>query len=45
MKAKCFCSKHGKLGLEDIIIKDREPVCGKCYAPLDFTDVKPRKVK
>jgi hypothetical protein len=45
MKAKCFCPKHGKLSFEQIIIKNREPVCSKCSSILEFGNVKPRKVK
>jgi hypothetical protein len=45
MKAKCFCPKHGKLSLEEIMIKGGAPLCNKCSSTLEFADVKPRKVK
>jgi len=45
MKARCFCPTHGKLPLEDIIIKNGTPVCRKCISALEFTDVRPRSAK
>lgn len=43
MKAKCFCPNHGKLSIEEIIIKNGSPVCSKCSSILEFADVRPRK--
>jgi hypothetical protein len=45
MQARCFCKTHGKLGMNDVVIKNNTPVCNKCFAILEFADVKPRKVK
>ncbi len=45
MKAKCVCPAHGQLPMEQITIRNGNPVCGKCHAPLDFGDMRPRKVK
>jgi len=45
MKAKCYCAKHGKLSLDEIIIRNGSPVCSKCLSVLEFADVKPRKLK
>jgi len=42
VKAKCFCPKHGKLKLEEILIKAGSPVCSKCYSPLEFCEVRPK---
>ncbi len=42
MKARCFCPKHGRLSLDDIIIKAGIPVCSKCSSPLEFCEVRPR---
>jgi len=42
MQAKCFCKTHGKLGFEDIFIKNGAPTCVKCSAELQFGTVKPR---
>jgi hypothetical protein len=45
MLAKCKCPKHGKLSMEEITIKNNIPVCKKCSSPLEFCDVRPRKIK
>ena len=45
MKARVFCPKHGKLRLEDIVIKDGTPICKKCKSKLEFGEVRPRRVK
>jgi hypothetical protein len=45
MLARCVCPKHGKLSMDDIVIKNNIPVCRKCSSPLEFCNVKPRKVK
>ncbi len=42
MKARCFCPKHGKLNLEEIVIKDHTPLCAKCHSVLEYCIVKPR---
>lgn len=42
MKAKCYCKKHGKLKLDDIVIKNGVPVCKKCYSVLEFCNIRPR---
>lgn|GEM_PF-2919643 len=45
MMARCFCPKHGKLDFEDIYIQNGLPVCNKCKSPLEFGEVKPRRVE
>ncbi len=45
MKARCVCPTHGRLSLDDIIIKNGMPVCRKCFAILEFGEVKPRRLK
>ncbi|MFH8108810.1 MAG: hypothetical protein QXY24_03660 [Candidatus Aenigmatarchaeota archaeon] len=42
IKARCFCPKHGKLSLEEIVVKNGLPVCSKCSSELQFTDIRPR---
>ncbi len=42
MKARIFCPTHGRLDLDDVIIKNGEPICKKCSSILVFGDVKPR---
>jgi hypothetical protein len=42
IQAKCICPTHGRLALEDIVIKNGTPVCSKCSAELQFGTVKPR---
>ena len=42
IQAKCFCPTHGKLSLEEIVIKNGVPVCAKCSAELQFGNVRPR---
>ena len=44
IKARCLCSKHGKLSLNEIMIKNGNPVCDKCFSVLEFADVRPRSV-
>lgn len=45
MLAKCYCPRHGRLDLNEIVIKNGVPVCAKCSAELEFANVKPRKLK
>ncbi|MEM5853609.1 MAG: hypothetical protein QW228_04545 [Candidatus Aenigmatarchaeota archaeon] len=45
IKARCFCPKHGKLGLDEILVKNGVPVCSKCYTELQFCEVRPRVKK
>jgi len=45
MKARMFCPKHGKLSLDDVIIKNGLPICRKCQAVLEFGKVKPRRIE
>lgn len=45
MQARMFCSKHGKLSLGDVVIKNGLPVCRKCQAVLEFGKVRPRRVE
>jgi len=42
MKAKCYCKKHGRLTIDDIVIKDHTPLCYRCHSVLEFCIVKPR---
>jgi ribosomal protein L37AE/L43A len=42
IQAKCYCPKHGRLELGDIVIKNGIPTCSKCSSPLEFGTVKPR---
>jgi len=42
IKAKCYCPTHGRLDLEEIVIKNGAPVCSKCSAELQFGTVRPR---
>ncbi|HKZ45192.1 MAG TPA: hypothetical protein VJ343_00635 [archaeon] len=42
IKAKCSCPKHGRLGFEEIVIKNGSPLCAKCHTVLEFCTVKPR---
>jgi ribosomal protein L37AE/L43A len=42
IQARCFCPKHGRLSLDEIVIKNGIPVCSKCSAELQFGNVKPR---
>jgi repressor of nif and glnA expression len=42
IRARCFCPTHGKLNLDEIVIKNGIPVCSKCSAELQFGDVRPR---
>lgn len=44
MQARCFCPEHGRLGFENILIKNGIPVCAKCSKPLEFGKVMPRPV-
>jgi hypothetical protein len=44
MQARCFCPEHGRLGFEDIIIKNGTPTCAKCSKPLEYGKVLPRPV-
>lgn len=39
-----FLPEHGKLGFEDILIKNGTPVCARCSKPLEFGRVMPRPV-
>jgi len=45
IQARCICTTHGKLSLEEIRIKTGIPVCSKCSKELGFGVVKPRKLK
>jgi len=42
IQAKCYCPTHGRLDLEEIVIKNGVPICSKCSAELQFGTVKPR---
>jgi len=44
MQAKCFCPEHGRLGFDDILIKNGTPTCARCSKPLEFGRVMPRPV-
>jgi hypothetical protein len=45
IKARIFCPTHGRLSLDDVVIKNGEPICKKCSAILVYGEVKPRKLK
>jgi hypothetical protein len=45
IKARIFCPTHGRLSLDDVVIKDGKPVCKKCSAVLVYGEVKPRKLE
>jgi len=45
MQARMFCPKHGKLSLDDVIIKNGLPICRKCQSTLEFGKVMPRRVE
>jgi hypothetical protein len=45
MQARCFCPEHGRLGFDDILIKNGTPVCARCSKPLEFGTVRPRPVE
>lgn len=45
MQARCVCPIHGRLKLDEIIIKNGLPVCIKCSSILEFGTVKPRKLR
>jgi hypothetical protein len=42
MQARCSCPKHGKLSLEEIIVKAGTPLCSKCNSVLGFCKILPR---
>jgi len=44
MQARCFCPEHGRLGFDDIMIKNGTPTCAKCAKPLEYGRVMPRPV-
>jgi len=44
MQARCFCPEHGRLGFEDILIKNGTPTCARCSKPLEYGKVMPRPV-
>jgi hypothetical protein len=45
MLARCYCPEHGRLGFDEIVIKNRTPICSKCSKALEFGTVKPRTLK
>jgi hypothetical protein len=45
MKARIFCPTHGRLELCDVVIKNGEPLCGKCSTALEYGDIRPRNVE
>jgi hypothetical protein len=42
MQAKTVCPTHGRLEIDQIVIKNGIPVCGKCSSELQFGVVRPR---
>ena len=42
MQAKTVCPTHGRLDIDQIIIKNGTPVCSKCSSELQFGVVRPR---
>jgi len=42
IQARCFCTKHGKLDFENILIKNGVPICAICSSELEFGTVRPR---
>ena len=37
-----FCSTHGRIDIDQIVIKNGVPICSKCSKELEFGTVKPR---
>jgi len=42
MRAKTICPNHGRLEIEQIVIKNGVPICGRCSSELQFGVVRPR---
>ena len=42
MQAKTVCPTHGRLEIDQIVIKNGIPVCDKCSRELQFGVVRPR---
>lgn len=45
MEARIFCPQHGKLELDDVVIKNGVPICRKCMSALEFGKIRPRPVE
>lgn len=45
MEARIFCPQHGKLELDDVVIKNGVPICRKCMSVLEFGKIRPRPVE
>lgn len=45
MQARIFCPTHGRLDLSEVVIKDGQPLCGKCSTVLVYGKVQPRVVE
>ncbi|HLC39477.1 MAG TPA: hypothetical protein VJJ76_01195 [archaeon] len=42
MQAKTFCPNHGRLEIDQIVIKNGLPICSRCQSDLQFGVVRPR---
>lgn len=42
MQAKTFCPNHGRLEIDQISIKNGQPICNRCASHLEFGMVRPR---
>ena len=42
MQAKTVCPTHGRLEIDQIVIKNGIPVCNRCSSELQFGTVRPR---
>jgi len=42
MQAKTVCPNHGKLEIDQIVIKNGLPICSRCASLLAFGVVRPR---
>ena len=42
MQAKTMCPNHGRLEIDQIVIKNGVPICNRCQSELQFGVVRPR---